>query len=316
MHKYDVLMESGYSIEGYDGNLMRTKRELTAFEYLFGLSRFLNEEYDYLRFDKKSAPDEINPFAYELVNTCLNNSIDDIPTLYEQINRIDVNLFEKRLIEAVDYVGTVIYPITKFKGNKRKKTTIFHSKYQIISLIAYVFRNMYSPGEMNHKRESWANIDILIRKYMPQHYVYDIITRAWYDGGQSKSYRWAKDVKYSTEISYSVWNSALNMYFENSNTKKETDKVSNPSKEDIVLLNCMYLSLFTAMDQLGKQTFDVEHLATKQRMAELISYSKGSGLPIGSIANICYLEEGTNRGKGKLTIYQFEPIIIKRNVYA
>lgn len=308
MKKYDTLVADGYEVEGYDGERIRIGKMLNAFEYLFGLSRFLNDKYDFLHFDNSSTPDTINTLAFELVNACFNDSKDGIPTLFEHVYSVDINLFEKRLEEAIQYVLNIILPVNQFKGNSRNKNKILHGKYQIMSMIAYVFKKMYCPTKLEQKRETWPEDDIVLKKNMLQHYVYDIMTKSWGDGGTSKIHRAVKENRYSSEITYAVWNSTLNMYFEDSNTKRESVKVLNPSKEDIVFLNCIYLSLFTAQDQLGEWKFDIEHLATKQSMIKRIKTTNGIGLPIGCIANLCYLPEGINRAKKELTIYQYEPI--------
>ena len=116
-----------------------------------------------------------------------------------------------------------------------------------------------------------------------------------------------KEEKYLTEISYEIWDSTLNKYYEESNLNKSVSQVKNPSKEDIVFLNCIYLPIFSARDQLSGITFDIEHLATKGLMKKAImeTNGEGEGLPIASIANICYLNEGTNTEGGYMVPEEF-----------
>ena len=132
---------------------------------------------------------------------------------------------------------------------------------------------------------------------MIQHYVCDIIESEWNDGGTSKIHKAAKPNKYINPISALRWETVLDSYFEKSYMRQESKKIANPSKEDIVILNCIHLPLFTAMDQLSLDTFDIEHIATKDQMKYKINNCKGSGLPISSIANLCYLPETVNRSK-------------------
>lgn len=63
---------------------MRTQKTVNAFEYLFGLSKYLVEKYDILAFNKNLAEDTVNPLAFELVNACLNDT-DRIKTLYQNL---------------------------------------------------------------------------------------------------------------------------------------------------------------------------------------------------------------------------------------
>lgn len=79
--KYDSFVEDGYFIHGYSREEMRTTRKVNAFEYLFGLGKYLVEKYEILGFNKNLADDTVNPIAFELVNACLNDA-DKIRILY------------------------------------------------------------------------------------------------------------------------------------------------------------------------------------------------------------------------------------------
>lgn len=304
LKKYDTLADDNFSLAGYDREELRKGQRLNAFEYLFGLSRFINDKYDFLRFDKSSEDDVINPMGFELVNACLNETNDTIKTLYSNILALDINQFEEKLINTIEFVEEIIKPITRFKGNKRGSNKILHSKYQVMSMISTTFKERYDVDNNCLVRSTWKGSKALIKKNMIQHYVCDIIESEWNDGGTSKIHKVAKPNKYINPISVLRWETVLNSYFEQSNMRQESKKIANPSKEDIVILNCIHLPLFTAMDQLSLDTFDIEHIATKDQMKYKINICKGSGLPISSIANLCYLPETVNRSKRNKTFYQ------------
>lgn len=97
---------------------------------------------------------------------------------------------------------------------------------------------------------------------------------------------------------------ALDGFFERSMLRTESKKVANPNSEEFVVLNCIYLKTFTAMDQLSIERFDVEHIAPKEQMRKLIDACHGEGLPISCIANLCYLPEYVNRSKKDKNFYQ------------
>lgn len=97
---------------------------------------------------------------------------------------------------------------------------------------------------------------------------------------------------------------ALDGFFEKSMLRSETKKVANPKSEEYVILNCIYLKTFTAMDQLSIDRFDVEHIAPKEQMRKLIESCSGDGLPVSCIANLCYLLEYVNRSKKDKNFYQ------------
>ena len=314
--KYETLIADGYSIQGFDKNDLIKTRHVNAYEYLFGLGKYLSDIYPDLRFKKKQETDDmVNPVAFELVNACLNDT-DRISTLYERINAVDINKFENALIEAIKFVLDTISAITKFKGNKHKeeKNNIFHSKFQILSMISTTFKEMYPMGDYSEFDEEWdAKRGILI-KNMRQYYVYDIITNEWSEGGTAKIYKAAKPNRYMRPLSGRTWAVALNGFFEHSMQRSETTKIGNPGSEELVFLNCIYLQTFSAMDQLSEKKFDVEHIATKEQMKALIKDCKGQGLPISCIANLCYLPEYDNRSKGKNNFYQDKKYKSKVNI--
>ena len=68
IRKYDAFIEDGFVIHGYDRETMRTSKEVNAFEYLFGLGKYLVTKYDILGFQKSLPDDTVNPLGFELVN--------------------------------------------------------------------------------------------------------------------------------------------------------------------------------------------------------------------------------------------------------
>lgn len=301
--KYDSFVEDGYFIHGYSREEMRTTRKVNAFEYLFGLGKYLVEKYEILEFNKNLADDTVNPIAFELVNACLNDA-DKIRILYKNLQTIDLNVLEKAIYKAIDFVNDSISVITKFKGNSRNANKIFHSKYQILSMISTTFKEMYANGDFTHFADGWQERKSTIAKNLVHYYVYDIITNYWSEGGTGKIHAAAKPNRYMNEISSRAWMVALDGFFERSMLRAESKKVANPKSEEFVVLNCIYLKTFTAMDQLSIERFDVEHIAPKEQMRKLIEACKGEGLPISCIANLCYLPEYVNRSKKDKNFYQ------------
>lgn len=301
--KYDSFVEDGYFIHGYSREEMRTTRKVNAFEYLFGLGKYLVEKYEILGFNKNLADDTVNPIAFELVNACLNDA-DKIRILYKNLQTIDLNVLEKAIYKAIDFVNDSISVVTKFKGNSRNANKIFHSKYQILSMISTTFKEMYANGDFTHFADSWQDRKSTIAKNLVHYYVYDIITNYWSEGGTGKIHAAAKPNRYMNEISSRAWMVALDGFFERSMLRAESKKVANPKSEEFVVLNCIYLKTFTAMDQLSIERFDVEHIAPKEQMRKLIEACKGEGLPISCIANLCYLPEYVNRSKKDKNFYQ------------
>ena len=302
--KYDAFVEDGFSIHGYDRETMRLSKKVNAFEYLFGLGKYIVSKYDILGFQKSLPDDTVNPIGFELVNACLNDT-NKIKILYKNIYAIEnVDVFESALIKAIDFVISSVSAIIRFKGNSRSGTKMFHSKYQILSMISTTFKEMYDGMNYTAVSDSWNSKKDIISKNLRLYYVYDILTNYWSEGGTNKIHSAAKPNRYMTEISARAWKNALDAFFDRSMFRAESKQIANPKSEEIVFLNCIYLNTFTAMDQLSINQFDIEHIAPKEQMKKLIAVTEGSGLPISSIANLCYLPEYVNRSKKDKNFYQ------------
>lgn len=269
-------------IHGYDREEMSSSKKVNAFEYLFGFSKYLVNKYKILGFNKNISDDTVNPLAYELVNACLNDT-DRIKTLYKNLRKIDLDILEKAVCNAIEFVNDAISVVTKFKGNSRNANKIFHSKYQVLSMISTTFKEMYADGNYFEMAPTWNERKSVIAKNLVQYYVYDIITNYWSEGGTGKIHAAAKPNRYMIEISSRAWMVALDSFFEKSMLRSETKKVASPKSEEYVILNYIYLKSFTAMDQLSIERFDVEHIAPREQMRKLIESCNGEGLPISCI---------------------------------
>lgn len=304
LRKYEILREDGYIIDGYNKEHFLEAQELNAFEYMFGLSKYLTSKYKDLAFETGIGDDEVNSLSFELVNACLNDS-DKIRTLYKHINSINIDMFQTALENAINFVTESLQTVTRFKGNKRNVDKIFHSKFQILSMISTTFKDMYQDWNFEKVCDSWNDKKEKIQKNLLHYYVYDILTNYWFEGGTGKIHAAYKPSnRYLQPISDRAWMVAIGGYFESTMQRQESNKIKNVSKEDYVFLNCIYLNTFTAMDQLSMDKFDVEHIAPKAQMQKIIKKTHSKGLPISCIANLCYLPEYANRSKGEKNFYQ------------
>lgn len=304
LKKYDVLLMEGYELQDYSSEKLRQTKELQPFEFLFGLGKWLSREYGlWLKTKSKYKDDEICEIGFEIVNICLNAKKEDVADLDKKLKDINFTTLFRRIKEAINFVIKSVQPVSAFKGNKRK-IKYLHGQRQVLSMIGYVFREMYDSSDLDKKKDSWKAIQSKLSQNLLHHYVYDIIDKYWNEGSD-KPYSAIKERKYSIEISKNAWNSLLNNYFENSLQQADTcKKVQAPTIQDQIILNCVYLDLFTANDQLGNKNFDIEHLATKKLMQQHLKNTGLAGLPISSIANQCYLPQFGNRSKHEKTIYQ------------
>lgn len=300
--KYLMLNKNGYTVDEFDASDMLINKQLTAFEFLFGLGKYWCETFPCLKLTENNTDDQVNEIGFEIVDACISES-KNISNLDKELFKYNINKLQRRIEEAIKFVSNSIAIVGSFKGNQRKIKNL-HSKYQIISLISYTFRMMYSVDDLDNKKSIWTNSEKVFKNNLLQHYVADIITNEWHDGGGSKVYTAIREKKYSEPISKKLWESILDNYFEKQFANKQTERFTPPSNADSVILNCIYVNIFTANDQLSSKKFDIEHLATKDKMRAHLKMLDGLKLPISCIANLCYLPEDINRGKKEKTIYE------------
>lgn len=317
LNKYDLLNESEFKIQGYDREDKRRDKNVNAFEYVFGLSKYLQSKYYSLDFYKNLKDDETNPVAFQLLNACFNTSHGQIKNVHRIILRFKNNLdaLEKSLTSSIEFVEKCIDPISKFKGNSRKDMgKIFHPQFQIMSLVAFVFRSRYDiNSEVLKQKDDWKDKKRELEKNIWKYYVFDIITKYWNDGGTGKIHSANSDNRYLKPISRGQFSTAFDTFSEAALNLRQRKQISNPSTIDYVILNTIYVNSFSAMDQLSISKFDVEHIAPKDQMKRNIDKTGGEGLPISHIANLCYLPEFENRSKGSKTFYQDNNYLEKAN---
>lgn len=319
LKKYDTLNDTEYFIKGYDRDAKRINKNVNAFEYVFGLSKHLQNKYNSLNFYRKLKDDETNPVAFQLLNACFNSSHSQIKDVHRIISRFSdkIDVLENALYQSIEFVNKCIDPILRFKGNNRKSAgKIFHSQYQIMSLISFVFRKKYDITSDNLKAlDTWKESKVKLSNNIWKYYVYDIVTKYWGEGGTGKIHTANNDNRYFIELTQEQFSTAFDSYTQNLYSIRENKKVSDPSDVDYVLLNTIYVNSFTAMDQLSIDKFDVEHIATKDQMKKLSHLTGGYGLPISHFANLCYLPEYENRAKGANNFYQ-DSEYLKKSIYS
>lgn len=308
--KYDAIHDAGFTLEKYDREKIRSSSSVTYYEFVYGISRLISKQYEILDFcgedsQANSKETKINNIGFGLVNVCLGGkSKKDIAYLYEKIARIDVNAFECALVESIEYVNACIAPLIRFKSNARGKRKPFHSQYQIMSMISCVYKMMYDENIC--KKESWDQKKDKLTKTLVQHYIYDIVMNKWTTGGTKTLYNQTNEDGLSIPISYDSFENALDYYYRDSCERKESRNVKPVEAEEIILLNCIYLNEFNALDQLDSGYYDVEHIATKKQMGDLIKKTDSVGLPLSCFSNLCFLPEYVNRTKKEKTFYQDE----------
>jgi hypothetical protein len=314
--KYESLTKDNFVVAGYDPNELLQKKEVNSFDYVFGLSKWLTTNFPILRYGTNQKADETNPLAFQLINACFNDSYDNRNEVYNTILHFSkkTKQFEDCLTSCINYVSNHIAQITRFKGNKRdNQDRIFHSQFQILSYISYVFRKKYNLDTLE-QRDDWQKTSKILDNNLWLYYVFDIVDDRWDQGGTRNLHQYAKDDRYLNPISCADFSASIDRYFQRSLSRKETKAIGGVQNEDFVILNTIYLKEFSAEDQLSLENFDVEHIAPKEQMKNYIARTHSVGLPISCLSNICYLPEGINRSKGAKNFYQDREYLTKAGV--
>ena len=311
LNKYDTMVEKGFSLYDYDREELETTCNFNIYEYVFGFSKFICNKFPNFFIGTKDQ-NEVDSIGFELMNACLGRKKEEIKTLHDEIKKlktkdITIEKFENCILEVIDDVNKILSPYINFKGNIRSKSEnnfkIFHTKNQIISIIASTFRAKYDiENELNLKK-GWKNTKKELTRKLPQHYVYDVLAKNWNEGGIGKAYSIIINNKYLQAIPKDSWESMLGDWFQTQLNRKEAKSVANAKESDYLFLNCIYNEIFTFKEHEG-EVYDVDHIVSKNYMKLAIKCNQLEGLPISCIANLCYIPESLNRSKKDKPLYK------------
>ena len=302
---YDALEEEGFILEVSEqapDRKSQRSREYSLFEYLFGLGRYLPKEYKTLF--KPADVNKPSSAGFNLVSACLELRLRDIGTLPEVLHGLgkDIGELEKQILQATQFVYDTLKPILSVKQSKQAKLPIYHSEYQIVSLIATAFKVMFDGlGDTERK----ANERTLreLKGSMTMHYLYDILREYWRSAGDVKLYEVVNGLRYvSRRPSKQAWGQVLGDWFLNSQmTLVHRGRYVKQASSEILLLKYIYAHQFTLMD--NAQTYHVEHIIPVNRLTS--SKEKEEKWPINAVGNLALLEKSDNEKKGNQTFKEY-----------
>ena len=321
--RYDSIQSDGTSIFGYDHQEFIDKKELDIFELCHAFGKYIKAEYPEL-FGKVNDQLKSEPIGFTLLNACLLGYKDTLSKMNGLlVERFDddneINSFVVKVLSCIKYVDNILAPYIKFKSNKRIGGKPLHTDFQIISIIASVFRMKHvdeiSPKkyvfDLSSTNSNWNNYDTLLRKNLIKRYISDTVNNVWAGHGDNTLDNIIHDNNYdyyTREISSTDLRSTLyNWYTMYRNNNKElTEKdIKAPSNADKLLMNIIYSESFTAKMQLNEDKFDIEHIFPKKLAENMLKKYQGKlKLSLSSIGNLCLLPESTNRKKKEKTIYE------------
>lgn len=304
--KYEDLERHGFIVDRDP-----TRKSVTLFEYLFGLSRVLAKDFPALF----GAPDAIDASVAFALATLIRgrqlSAMGDLPDFVGprgDEKRIETKRLEDAILFAAGFVADVLAPFIGLRLTKEPSGPA-HADLQVDSMIAAVAAHRYdSPGNFA-LRPGWANTEAKLRHAMPQHYLLDIIREAWRGPTYSLAYQrtWKQEGvpsdDYLTAPSRAIWDAALGLWFDEQSAK-QNEKRPNVTAAEKTLLKFVYSSLVSVKDQ-NKYEFDIDHLYPVNRILEVVKRLGGAGWPIGCIANVGLLPRSVNRRKRDETVAEY-----------
>ncbi len=314
--KYEKLIEEGLDVDGYDPENFENA-DFSYFEYLFGLGKLLNDKYPSL-FASSSAEHEADSVGFNIVAICVKHNLRELRTLPESLEKFNLSELEDKIFVAIDFVYEVLKAFIEFKSNKKSsfkisnkasKIQIFHSEFQIISIIGKVFHTMFIVDKENgtiNDNPQWTSAMKNLRRTLPYHYLYDIIKGFWSGTGDKK----AMERVYGDHSDYydsdnvlkkEYWEALLSEWINNEKNKKEKAR-KNINKTSILFLNYIYTHLLSANDQLSAKEYEIDHIIPLKRLRVLAE--KVNGLPISAVSNLALLPAEINKRKRDKTIYE------------
>lgn len=321
--RYDSIQSEGTKIFGYNHQEFIDEKELDVFELCHAFGKYIKREHPEL-FGKINNINQSEAVGFTLLNACLLGYKENLPNmnnlLFERFKMDeDINTFIIKVLECVDYVETILAPYIKFKSNKRIGGKKLHTDFQIVSIIASIFRmkhiEEFEPGKykfnLSTQNSKWNSYDVLIKKNLIKRYISDTLNNVWSGHGDNTLDNIIHDNNYdyyTREISSDNLKATMyNWYTMHKTNHKQLleEEVKAPSDADKLLMNIIYSESFTAKMQLSEDKFDIEHLFPKKLAEKMLKRFNGSlKLSLSSIGNLCLLPETTNRKKKEKIIYE------------
>ena len=310
--KYEILEKAGFSLdvsEQAPDEESRREREYTLFEYLFGLGQYLSKEFPLLF--KPVRVDQPNPISFNLIPACLGLRLKDRGKLHEKTEDLNISGLEERILEAAEFVDSILKPVISIHQPRRARKHICHSDYQIISMIATAFQVRYDKSNLS-EIDGWQDNRNALEKHILMRYLYDILRNAWGSSGDDTLFDTVKDLTYlNPPPTKEAWERNLDTWFnEKQMTLRHVRRKAPLNSAAILLLKYIYAHKFSDIEKT--QGYDIEHIIPVGKLVSSLgiydsyrdSYDDYRG-PVNAISNLGFLEAGKNMAKGDQTFAEY-----------
>lgn len=302
--RFEAYIDKGFTVQDYDSDGFDRETEFSPFEYLYGLGKVLSKNHPLLFSNTADNDEEVDSFGFNLCTYAMGLDVPQMGMLINKLPKLDLQIFQENLLESARQIESRIRPFVAVHANRKKGLTkqeevpVYHSEFQIVSLIAKYYRMKF----VELRKES--EIQRFLHN-LPYHYLYDIIDDYWRGSGNSKAYDLVQTgSRYEQAIDRKRWELVLETWFENQLlSRKEKDRASIKSS-DILFLKYIYSHILTRHEDLSDSAiFEIEHLVPVGRL-KVLAHKRGVGLPMSCIANLSLLPQDVNRSKKDQTIYE------------
>lgn len=301
--KYDALEDEGFTLDVAQeapDQRARKQREYSLFEYLFGLGQHLSDKYRYLF--KSVNPDRPNSAGFNLVAACIGLSVKEMDKLPDHLRGLDRDDLEEKILESVKFVQDVLAPILSVK-QKNGRMSVYHSEYQIISMIATAFRACFDTKKHLSEREGWRNALKTLERNLPMFYLYDILRDWWRGTGDTKLGESVSQFRYLGDPPrWESWEAVLDGWFlDNQAALRHNRRYVRDATPEILLLKYIYVHKLTVAD--NAKEYHIEHVIPVDQLVNVMAHDER--WPINAVGNLALLKAEDNLKKGNRTYKQY-----------
>jgi len=302
--RYDALEDENFTSDASEDapdEQSRKNREYTLFEYLFGFGQFMSRKYGRL-FEEK-AENRPSSAGFNLVTACVGLRIGEMKDLPDKLRGIDRSKLENCILNAVRFVDEALSPVLSVKQYRRKKTSYYHTEYQIIAIIASAFQSRYALDKELSDVEGWRSQWNKLTKSLVMHYLYDILRDHWRGSGDTKLHDYVVNRRYLNVLPNTrAWSRVLDTWFaDNQKNLVHKGRHVKDDRSEILFLKYIYAQKLSVVK--NAREYHVEHLIPVNQLKKL--KASAEKLPINMIGNLALLEPSQNIKKGDLTFVEF-----------
>jgi|GEM_PF-7134862 len=300
---------------------LQDRHELSLYDYLDGLGRYIADKYTFL-FRASAKPIDETPHAFIIAALVHGLRIDkklehELPHLMRGTNdkkrAIDTKDFENNVKTAVDVAAGALAPLLSFKTfdfeKNKEKHEFMHSDYFIAAFTAWLSLALVAKPSARKPLAESLLLHYVFEQISPAEKSHATDAQAFDSVWRSKSQD-STDLElnstWATPIPRELFSQRLDQWFESDlNTGLSVAiKRKAPSLATKLLLRLVMLQRSKGID--AQLHYEVDHLIPWSRFEPWIKRAKSPyGWPVNSIGNLALVPRIGNRGKGKATVSEW-----------